>query len=270
VNPTGIQTLNIWSVPRDVYSGSNFKGGAFEISIDSTIRSEGTCRQFAATTPGYTFSKIFGGIRYAQTQIDGVGMGTADTVYHLHTFQNGYCYEFAFEFDEADGTGMELSFCAIQWLSNDNERKLLDSLLSQVSFVAPEVKNAARSLPVQQPLVTSLKHSLSSEEPATQIAVTWSTEGADYVQLRYPCIERVFVGGDAGSEMKCSVPDRNFPASGTETVLATNFNSRSVRLVLTVEPFSDGEEYHRGSKSIILDIAPTPHPRMDDSRSTLP
>jgi hypothetical protein len=271
VNPTGIRTLHIWSIPSEVYPGSNFGSGALEVTVDPTIRSEGTCRQFGLATPGYTISKTLSGTRYAQTQIDGVGMGIAHIEYHLHTFQNGFCYEFNFDFAEADGTGMETSFCSIQWLSKDNEQKLLDSLLSQVSFVAPEMRNAPRGLPARKPLVTSLEQSLLSEKPATEIAVSWSTDGADYVQLQYPCTEGLFVSEWGGSEMKCGVPtDRNSPPNGSATLLLINFNSSSVRLVLTVEPFSDGVESHRGSKTITLEIAPTPHPQRDDFRPSLP
>jgi hypothetical protein len=174
-------------------------------------------------------------------------MGTANIVYHLHTFQNGFCYEFTFEFDEADGTGMELFFCTIQWLSKDNEQKLLDSLLSQVSFVAPEIRNAPKGIPARRPLVTSLEQSQQSE---TQTAVSWSTEGADYVQLQFPCIdEQVVVSDSASGSMKCDGPtDRNFPPNGSETLFLINLNLRSVRLVLTVEPFSDGVESHKGRK----------------------
>jgi hypothetical protein len=247
VDPTGILTLHAWSIPREVYRGSNFVGGTFEVAVEPTIRSEGTCRQFGSTAPGYTFSKTLGGIRYAQTQIGGVAMGTANIVYHLHTFQNGFCYEFTFEFDEADGTGMELFFCTIQWLSKDNEQKLLDSLLSQVSFVAPEIRNAPKGIPARRPLVTSLEQSQQSE---TQTAVSWSTEGADYVQLQFPCIdEQVVVSDSASGSMKCDGPtDRNFPPNGSETLFLINLNLRSVRLVLTVEPFSDGVESHKGRK----------------------
>jgi hypothetical protein len=267
VNPTGIQTLNIWSIPGEVYGGSNFTRGAFEVTADPTIRNEGTCRQFGSTTPEYTLSKTLGGIRYSQTLSEGAAMGTIGITYHLHTFQNGYCYEFTFEFDEADGNGME-DLCSIQWLTSDNREKLLDSLLSQVSFVAPDRRNAARSLPAQQPLVTSLRQSSLSEEPAMQIAVSWATEGADYVQLQYPCMEQLFVSPDAGSEMKCGVPtDRNFPPNGSATLLLSNFNSRSVRLVLTVEPYSDGVAYHSGSKTITIEIAP--HLRIDGFRPSL-
>jgi hypothetical protein len=56
--------------------------------------------------------------------------------YHLRTFQNGFCYEFKFEFVELDGTGIDKP-CLIQWLSRKNEQQLLDALLSRVSFVAP-------------------------------------------------------------------------------------------------------------------------------------
>ena len=103
-----------------------------------------------------------------------------------------------------------------------------------------------------------------------RFAVSWSTEGADYVQLQYPCNEQFFVSGEAGSEMKRGVStDRNFPPNGSATLMISNLNSRNVRLVLTLEPFSDGVEYHSGSKAITIEIAPTPHPRMDGSRPSL-
>jgi hypothetical protein len=251
--------LHAWSIPREVYRGSNFVGGYFGVAVDPTIRSEGTCRHFGSTTPGYTLSKTLGGIRYAQTQIVGAGMGKADIVYHMHTFQNGFCYEFTVEFDEADGTGLEASFCTMQWLVKDNEQKLLDSLVSQVTFLTPEKKNAAKGVPAQRPVVTSLEQ--SQDWPGTPTFVSWSTEGADYVQLQFPCInEQVVVSSLGGAGMKCGgQPDRNFPPNGSETLVLTNFNRDSVRLVLTVEPFSDGVEYHGGSKTITIEIAPEGH-----------
>jgi hypothetical protein len=258
VDPTGILTLQAWSIPREVYSGSNFVGGTFGVAVDPTIRSEGTCRQFGSTTPGYTLPRTLDGIRYAQTQIVGTGMGKADIVYHLHTFQNGFCYEFTVEFDEADGTGMEPFSCTIQWLAKYNEQKLLDSLLLQVSFVAPDRRNAATGVPAQRPVVTSLEQSQDSEIPTV---VSWSTEGADYVEMQFPCLDQQVVVSDSTSaSMKCGGPtDRNFPPNGSEKLFLTNLNSHSVRLVLTVEPFSDGVEYHGGSKTITIEIAPDRH-----------
>ena len=136
VNPTGILTLHIWDVPKDVYPGSNFLGGTIEVAVDPTIRSEGTCRQFGLTTLKDTLSKTFGALKYAETQTGGVAAGTGYGDDHLHTFQNGFCYEFNFEFVELDGTGIDKP-CLIQWLSRKNEQQLLDALLSRVSFVAP-------------------------------------------------------------------------------------------------------------------------------------
>jgi len=258
VDLTGILTLHARSIPRQVYSGSNFVDGTFGVAVDPSIRSEGTCLQFGSTTPGYTLSRTLDGIRYAQTQIVDAGMGKAEIVYHLHTFQNGFCYEFTVEFVEADGTGLEPFSCNIQWLSKDNEQKLLDSLLSQVSFLAPERRNTAKGIPAQRPVVTSLERSQDPEIPAV---VSWATEGADYVQLQFPCMdEQVFVSSLGGGSMKCGgQTDRNFPPNGSETLVLTNLNSNSVRLVLTVEPFSDGVEYHGGSKTITLEIAPERH-----------
>ncbi len=138
LDPAGILTLHAWNIPTEVFSGSNFVAGTFRVAVNPTIRNESTCRQFDSTTPGYTLSKTLGGVRYAQTQLVGVAAGTAGIAYYLHTFQNGLCYEFTVELREADGTGMESFFCTMQWLTKDNEQKLLDSLLSQVSFFAPE------------------------------------------------------------------------------------------------------------------------------------
>lgn len=97
VDRVGIVELQDWHIPAEVFPGSNFEGGAAELSLDPSIRSEGTCRQFGSTTPGHTFPKTLGGVRYAQTQLEGVGMGTTDTEYHVHTFQNGFCFEFTLE-----------------------------------------------------------------------------------------------------------------------------------------------------------------------------
>jgi hypothetical protein len=259
VDPSGILTLHAWSIPTEVYGGSNFVAGVFGVAVDPTIRSEGTCRQFGSTTPGYTLSRTLGGIRYAQTQLGGVAAGTAGTAYYLHTFQNGLCYEFAVDFREADGTGMETFFCTMQWLTKDNEQMLVDSLVSQVSFLAPEMRSATKGIPAQQPVVTSLQQ--YQDPPDTPTVVSWSTERADYVQLQFPCIDaQVFVSSLGGGDMKCGGPtDRNFPPNGSETLVLTNLNRQSVRLVLTVEPFSDGVEYHGGSKTITLEIAPTRH-----------
>ena len=259
VDPTEIVTLHAWSIPVEAFSGSNFVRGTFGVAVAPKIRSEGTCRQFESTTPGYTIARTLGGVRYAQTQTTGVAAGTAGIVYYLHTFQNGFCYEFTVEFYEADGTGMEGSFCTIQWLSKDNEQRLLDALLSQVSFLAPEKRNEARGIPAQQPLVTSLEQ--SEDPPGTPPVVSWSAEGVDYVQLQFPCMnEQVFVSSLGGRDMKCGDhPDRNFPPNGSETLVLTNFNRDSVRLVLTAEPFSEGVEYPKGSKTITIEIAPTRH-----------
>jgi hypothetical protein len=93
----------------------------------------------------------------------------------------------------------------------------------------------------------------------SQFAVSWSVAGADYVQFQYPCVEQVFVIGDAGSQMLCGVrPRRNFPAHGAATLLLMNYNSAGVRLPLTLKPFSDGIEYHSASKTITVDIAAKP------------
>ena len=133
VNQNGVVTLQRMGVPREVYPNSNFVGGSFTAFVNPTIRSEGTCRQFTSFWPEHTPTVIANGINFAETLHVGVATGTISSAYYLHTYQNGFCYEFAFDFDEENTTGMVL-VCAVQWVSEQNEQELMNSLLSQISF----------------------------------------------------------------------------------------------------------------------------------------
>jgi hypothetical protein len=157
--------LRLWPAKlacRETYPSSNFVGGAFAVIVDPNIQSEGTCRQFRSFWPEHTSSTNIHGIKYAQTLFVGAAAGTASAVHYFHTFQNGLCYEFDFDFNEENGTGMDLP-CSMQWMSDRSESESMQQFLSQISFLTPQLKQApsertGRSL---LPSIASFEHSLA-------------------------------------------------------------------------------------------------------------
>lgn len=259
VNDKGIEFLHAGDLPRDVYPDSNFVGGQFALIVSSAIANAGSCRKFGKAEGPVTSLRV-SGITYSEAGTSWVGMGTGHTTYSLHTFQNGYCYEFDLEFDEQNGTGMDLA-CTVQWLTGENEQKLLRSLVSQVSFAVSETPPViSRMSPRLRPKVTSLLASPLNSAVGMEIEVSWATEGTDYVQLRYPCIRGFDTNGMGGllsGVVPCGpVTDANYPPSGSGKILLLNHDSNAVPFALTVIPYRDGAADDRGAKVVTVNVPP--------------
>jgi hypothetical protein len=128
VNQGGAVLFEKLEIPRETYPKSNFSGGSFTAIVNPTIRSEGTCSQFSTIWPEHTSVRTIQGISYAQTVLGSTGLGSSSAMYYFHTYQNGLCYEFVYEFSEANYTGMMLTR-SVQWVSEKNEFELMDALL---------------------------------------------------------------------------------------------------------------------------------------------
>jgi hypothetical protein len=260
VKDDGLEFLCSGDVPESTYPGSNYVGGQFALIVGAGIDNAGSCQQFEMTDDPAITLRTIKDISYTEAHTSWVGMGSSHITYSIHTFQNGYCYEILLSFDERDGTGMDDDACSIQWLTSANEQKLLTSLISQMSFSAPQVKNAVQRRLGLQPKATSLQMSPSNLSVGTDIDISWSTEGADYVQLRYPCTRGLDVSGMGGilnPEMKCgTATNANYPADGSGMILLFNRNTGTVPFVLTVVPFQNGKAYGKGAKTVTLDISP--------------
>jgi hypothetical protein len=251
-------------IQRETYPDSNFVQGSFTAIVAPGIRSEGTCAQFGSFWPEHTSSLTIHGVKYAETLSAGVGAGTTSNEYYFHTFQNGLCYELAFEFDEANGTGMPLT-CSVQWVSERNEFELMNVVLSQVRFLTPEFKPrlAEPRRKNSPPTVVSFEHSAIVGDRSISFDLSWDTEGADYVQLHYECVKNLIVSGlSFGGNLECGdATDRNFPAKGTASLMLGNFNLQTVNFVVAVEPFFEGVEYRERSKAMTIAISPHPFAR---------
>ena len=276
---TGTSVVNV-SIPTATYPDSNFVTGAFAVFVDPSIGSEGTCKQFRTFWPEHTSSMSVDRVTYSRTLDVGVAMGTAESVYYFHTFQHGLCYEFDFEFADENGTGIDIP-CAMQWVTEDNNFQLMQSVLSTVSFPIPQFKPAITEVPGQKlvPSVISFEHGSTLEQPAgrgrvTTVGISWKTTHADYVQIRYPCTKSLYASTIQRSDYglgKCGEnTDTNLPPDGSMSLLLSNYNSEPVDLLLTIDPFLDGVEYPKESKTISIAAPVSPHAVQDNAKPYTP
>ena len=256
--------IKSFSIPHEIYPDSNYEGGELTAFVDSRIRSEGTCRQFSSFRPEYTSLRTVHGITYTHTVSTSVGMGHVSEVYYFHVFQHGLCYELDFTFEGHNTTGMPLP-CTNQWVSDHNQFELMDALLSQVTFLPPQITPATATTPSGIPTVVSFTHSPVTLDVMNIVEVSWTTTHADYVQLHYECVTNLFVSAvNRGGNMACGRSvDLNFPPNGTASLGLQNLNPTPVQLVITVVPFSTGRRYEEESKVITIPVSPLPSLRRE-------
>jgi hypothetical protein len=254
VDPEGGETLGSFAFPSETYENTNFRGGSFAVFVNPRIHSEGACSAFRDFLPKASSSVTFREIRFALTLLGSGAAGSQMVLYYFHTYQNGLCYEFNFDFDESDSTGWDFPLCAVQWIYRRNERQLTDALLSNVRFVKPRFQPAkpAKPRPMGSPIVTSFTQAPVPNQNVPTFRFTWSTEGADYVQIHFPLISNIVVQGNGFSFYDQKA--HNFPPSGHADLLLGNYSKSPVTLQFSVEPFRAGVAYPKQSDTLTLTL----------------
>jgi len=251
-----VEELASFAFPSSTYPGTNFLDGTFAVAVNPNIHSEGTCREFREFMPKWTSVRTIHGVTFAET-IRGGAAGPLSSEFHfLHVYRHGLCYEFSFDFNGSNSTGWVKPICSVQWIYIQNERQLIDAVLSTVRFVKPQFQRAelVNPRPTQPPTVKSFTETPVASNIAQKVRVAWTTEGADYVQLRWPCIKNVYVSGAGWS---CgSRPDRNFPPEGHVTLLLSNSSKGPVSFGFSILPFRAGVAYPKQSRTLTLDVKP--------------
>ncbi len=264
----GIVNVLAGRVPAKAYPDSNFEGGRFDLFIAPSIADANTCLRFGDTDRSRTRLRIVRGIPYQEMVAVSAGGGSGEEVFIDHTFQHGYCYEFDLEFGAQ--YGLDLS-CSVQSLSRANEKSLVTALLSQVSFPEPALPNRVQK-PTGRPRVTALREAPLSPSEASQFspvetvfAFSWTTKGADYVQVRYPCsADMAIYGASQGPDdpmvndsMVCGPsPNGGYPPNGTGDLEVNNSSASAKPLALTVVPVRNGIACMKGAKTIIVNAPP--------------
>lgn len=77
-----------------------------------------------------------GGKKYFMTSLYGVAAGTSDRHDYFHTFQNGMCYELAFEYFQQNPLIVDAG-CTTPVITDHDIGAIRQALLRKVSFFHP-------------------------------------------------------------------------------------------------------------------------------------
>jgi hypothetical protein len=262
-------TVGTLEIPREIYPDTNFVGGSFALSVNPEITNVKSCEQFGTSDPRYLSSRTMGGIRYAELTAGEGAAGTAYSEYYFHTFQNGLCYEIAFEFGEYNTGNQDLG-CRVSLLREKDELTVIEALAGRVSFFPPTAKAPAPSKSSSIPKITSFSASSDLADDVTnrgQITFSWSSEGVDYVELSYRCSVRsdgvVILEGEGRNCENSGAPAIQYPEhfnrspnSSTDVIFGNFHRDDPISIEVTITPFSNGMAYPQFGKSLTINVDP--------------
>ena len=266
-----IATVARFSIPREIYPNTNFVGGLFAMFVNPEIRNSQSCSEFGNYVPRFRSSYRAGNILYSTMKGVSISTGSADEYRYFHTFQNGLCYELAFDLVEISTGNYDLG-CTIPVIREEDELNLIEPLLSRVAFVRPTIAVASESNPNAAPRITKFEASSKTADNVAnrgQITFPWSTQDADYVEFSYRCVPAPHGSGvvilQSGGCCECENstlrlnggPSPNHSPNGSQSVLFGNhLQSEPISITVTLTPFSRAKPYHDSSKSLSIQVEP--------------
>ena len=256
-NDEGAVILGTVEIPATLYPGTNFSGGEFAVSVSPAITNIAACHQFASGAPESTVTAQ--GILYSVANNGTGGMGHWQSYKILHTYQNGFCYEFMFEIDGYDRGNLE-DPSSVQELSD--APKIHDTLLAGISFFTPDA---------EPPLQTAGRPKILSFSPSSDaagvgihnsITFSWTSQNVDYVRLQFSCAQGAVIVPD-GYGAQCgsyaTSPNQSPDDSKKVTFGNSNLNSTDespISVTVTLVPFANGVAHADLSKSVTITIPP--------------
>jgi hypothetical protein len=144
------EVVSSFDIPGMAYPNANLRGGSFTIFVNPEIKTRASCMQFLE--PGSRSAPEpydAGRIKYLKAVTGSAAMGTWYSEYYFHAFQNGQCYEVAFQLVEYNAHNADTG-CNIPLLSNEDNLTLIKPLIGSVTFFRPQGASASKKLlPVQ-------------------------------------------------------------------------------------------------------------------------
>jgi hypothetical protein len=130
------------SIPSSAYPDSNLSVGMFNILVNRQIKNQASCMNFLELGSGETPPSryVAGGVEYMKAESGEAAMSSWSMDYYFHTFQNGLCYEVAFELLEFNARVADNS-CNVPLLEPEDNLALIQLLLESVSFFRPAAPN---------------------------------------------------------------------------------------------------------------------------------
>ena len=275
VAETGTVTLSELPIRREIYPSTGFVGGNFLLSANPELNNRESCEKFGASEPRFISQSTFGGVQYTKLTVRDAAMGTSYEELYFHTFRNGVCYEVAFSLGETNTANQDFG-CRVPRHGDTNE--VVQQFMRRITYLPPAIARSAGN-PGTAPRVTSFTASPTTVSGGNDRGVaelSWTTEGADYIELSYHCsnfalgvviAEQGGAGGrNCENDPKPITPQtqqlNHPPNSGVEVSLANFDQEDPISIVVTITPFSHGAAYSGARKSITISVAPfNPFPK---------
>jgi len=264
----GTTTFASLNIPRDIYPDTNFVGGSVIFSVNPKITNRESCEKFGVSDARFVSSVTIGDISYSKSNEGDVALGTYYEGYSFHTFQNGYCYEFGFQFGGYNTGNQDLG-CRVPIVGD--YQPVIDAFMKRVTYVRPAKINPS-SNESGSPRITSFTASsdtADSVENRGSITFTWSSQGADYVQFSYRCSEigqGIVILEDGGSGRNCANDPKpispnpevasHAPNSSVNIGFGNHHRTQNISITVTVTPFSHGKAFPDGQKSLTVEVTP--------------
>jgi len=281
----GAEVVANLSIPGTAYANANLLGGAFTIYVNRQVTNSGSCMQFGQlwSQEEAALSYTVGNLAYAKAERGSAAAGTWYSDYQFHTFQNGLCYELAFELVEYSAHTADTG-CNIPLLSPEDNLKLINPMVASVSYFPPSIQPQRTADSHSVPLVVELTASSQTADGVVnrgQITFSWKARDADYVEFSYTCLDpanaeeggvsSVVISEDgpnrycqniASFKTRSSGPINHSPNSSANIGFGYFNHDDPTSVVVTITPFSHGSAYPASSKSLTVVINPyNPFPR---------
>lgn len=282
VTQGGAEMVANFAIPATAYASTNFLGGFLTIYVNRQLTNRGSCMQFGQSQGEPPVSYAASSLTYTMVELGSVWAGRGYSDYKFHTFQNGLCYEVGLEVSSFDSYEPEVD-CKIPHLSTGDNLDLIKALIDAVSYFPPAVKPEPTSASHAVPQVTEFTANSQTADELTnrgQIAFSWKTQDADYVEFSYTCLDPTNVEDGGISDLVISEGGPNRYCQNIKLVLPStgpiNHSPNSsagigfgyfdhddpTSVIVTITPYSHGEAYPRSSKSITVAVNPySPFPR---------
>ncbi|HMH78708.1 MAG TPA: hypothetical protein VK514_00715 [Candidatus Acidoferrum sp.] len=146
VTPKDSEIVSSFEIPSTTYTNANLRTGFFRIFVNRNVRSRGSCRQFGELEPSEQAASpyVVGKLQYVRAEGADLGMGSSIIHDYFHIFQNGLCYEVAFELNEYDAKNA-VTGCNVPLLTAKDNWNLIKLLIESVSFFRPTVRRFPNS-----------------------------------------------------------------------------------------------------------------------------
>ena len=279
VTSESVETVGSLTILSEIYPGANFAGGSFSIFVNRNITNADSYKEFGKTGSQEHQAAPFvvGSLQYTNMEDGSAAMGTWYEYSYFHIFQNGLCYEVAFELVEYNAHNAATA-CNVPLLSRQDNLNLIKPLLAGVSFFQPTAVVLKETNSNAIPSVTEFTASSETAEGTTNrglISFSWTTRDAEYVEFTYTCVDPSEAEQGGVSSVVISEDGANRYCQNTpafKTYSAGHFhhspNSSAVMgfgyfnhddptsVVVTITPFTHGTAYPASSKSLAVTTSP--------------